>query len=153
MGIDPDNPRAVALAACCRTQLVLYDGTDHPEAERTRARQLADRAAALDPLGDPLVLTARSGGAMAVRRCDEVGALLARAGAIAPDSGWVWERKGWLRAIHGEAEPALACFRRAMQLKGPRAPIANCLAGIGDARCDDTQSRLFKGLTALGLPE
>jgi AraC-like DNA-binding protein len=226
MEVDPDNPRPVALAAWCRTQLVLYDGTDHPEAERARARQLADRAAALDPLGDPLVLTARSGGAIAVRRCDEVDALLARAGAIDPDSGWIWERKGWLRAIHGEAEPALACFRRAMQLKGPRAPIANCLAGIGkahfvagrfeeaarwlnraltenpnavwlhrvlapcylafgeqqaagrsldrlrraypgitlarveaalpgigDARCDDTQSRLLEGLTALGLPE
>ena len=226
MGIDPDNPRAVALAAWCHIQLVLYDGTDHPDAERARARQLADRAAALDPLGDPLVLTARSGGAIAVGRCDEVDALLARAGAIDPDSGWVWERKGWLRAIHGEAEPALACFRRAMQLKGPRAPIANCLAGIGkahfvagrfeeaarwlnraltenpgavwlhrvlapcylafgeqqaaslsldrlrraypgitlsrveaalpgigDARCDDTQSRLLEGLTALGLPE
>ena len=226
MRIDPDNPRPVALAAWCHIQLVLYDGTDHPETERACARQLADRAAALDPLGDPLVLTARSGGAIAACRCDEVDALLARAGAIDPDSGWVWERKGWLRAIHGEAEPALACFRRAMQLKGPRAPIANCLAGIGkahfvagrfeeaarwlnraltenpgavwlnrvlapcylalgerqaaarsldrlrraypgitltrveaalpgsgEARCDDTQSRLLEGLTALGLPE
>ena len=226
MAIDPDNPRAVALAAWCHTQLVLYDGTEHPETERARARQLADRAAALDPFGDPLVLTARSGGAIAGRCCDEVDSLLARAGAIDPDSGWVWERKGWLRAIHGEADPALACFRRAMQLKGPRAPIANCLAGIGkahfvagrfeeaarwlnralmenpgavwlhrvlapcylafgeqqaaaraldrlrraypgitlarveaalpgigDARCDDTQSRLLEGLTALGLPE
>jgi len=133
MDIDPDNPRPVALAAWCRTQLVLYDGTEYPETERARARQLADRAAALDPIGDPLVLTARSGGAMAVRRCDEVDALLARAGAIDPESGWIWERKGWLRAIHGEAEPALACFRRAMQLKGPTAPIANCLAGIGKA--------------------
>jgi len=225
MGMDPDNPQPVALAAWCRIQLVLYDGTDQPEAERARARQLADRAAALDPLGDPLVLTARSGGAIAMRCCDEVDALLARAGAIDPDSGWVWERKGWLRAIHGEAETALACFRRAMQLKGPRAPIGNCLAGIGkahfvagrfeeaarwlnraltenpgavwvnrvlapcylafgeeqaaarsldrlrraypgitltrveaalpgigEARCDDTQSRLLEGLTALGLP-
>lgn len=226
MGIDPDNPRPVALAAWCHTQLVLYDGTDRPETERVRARQLADRAAALDPLGDPLVLTARSGGAIAVRRCDEVDSLLARAGAIDPDSGWVWERKGWLRAIHGDAEPALACFRRAMKLKGPRAPIGNCLAGIGkahfvagrfeeaarwlnraltenpgavwvnrvlapcylafgeqraaaqsldrlrraypgvtltrveaalpgigEAQCDDTQSRLLEGLIALGLPE
>jgi adenylate cyclase len=133
MGLDPDDPRPVALAAWCRTQLVLYDATDDPQAERYRARQLADRAAALDPFGDPLVLTARSGGAIAAHRCDDVGALLARAGAIDPDLGWVWERKGWLRAIHGEPEAALACFRRAMQLKGPRAPIANCLAGIGKA--------------------
>ncbi|WP_279323232.1 helix-turn-helix domain-containing protein [Roseomonas fluvialis] len=133
MGLDPDDPRPVALASWCRAQLLLYDGTAHPDAERVLARQLADRAAALDPCGDPLVLTARSGGAIAANRCDQVDALLARAGAVDPGFGWVWERKGWLRAIHGEPEAALACFRRAMQLKGPRAPIANCLAGIGKA--------------------
>ena len=36
MGLDPDDPRPVALAAWCRTQLVLYDGTDDPKAERMR---------------------------------------------------------------------------------------------------------------------
>jgi adenylate cyclase len=133
MGLDPDDPAPVALAGWCRAQLVLYQAAPDPAAERARTLRLAERAAALDPLGDPLVLTARSGVAMAAGRREEAEALLARARAIAPGFGWAWERSAWVRANYGEPDDALAHFRRAMPLKGPRAPVANCLAGVGTA--------------------
>ena len=135
MHLDPDDPRPVALAAWCHMQLLLYDATDNYAAECARARQLADRAAALDPLGDPLVLTARSGVAMGTGRRDEADMLLSRAKALDPGFGWAWERGGWLRANWGQTKAALDHFRHAMPLKGSRAPIANCLAGIGAAHC------------------
>ncbi|MBR0650475.1 helix-turn-helix domain-containing protein [Roseomonas terrae] len=133
MGLDPDDARPVALAAWCRSQRVLYDGVADPAAERRRARQLADRAAALDHLADPWVLTARSGVTMAEGRRDEALVLLARAKAIDPGFGWAWERSAWVLANQGNGEGALGQFRRALPLKGPRAPIGNCLAGIGAA--------------------
>ncbi|WP_372619453.1 tetratricopeptide repeat protein [Falsiroseomonas sp.] len=38
-----------------------------------------------------------------------------------------------MRANYGEPEAALAHFRRAIALKRPRAPMANCLAGTATA--------------------
>ena len=133
MRLDPDDPAPTALAGWCRAQLVLYQATPDPAAERARTLRLAERAAALDPLGDPLVLTARSGITMLAGEREATEALLARAQAIDPSFAWAWERSAWARANYGEPEAALAHFRRAMPLKGPRAPIANCLAGVGTA--------------------
>jgi adenylate cyclase len=133
MGLDPDDPRPVALAAWCRTQFLLYAATDDPIAEQMRAEQLAGRAAALDPLGDAAVLTARSGVAIVGWRCDETESLVARARTIDPGSSWPWERSGWNQLAHAAPSAAIDCFRRALRLRGPQAPIANCLAGIGMA--------------------
>jgi TolB-like protein len=136
IALDPDDPAPVALAGWCRTQFILYHTAPDVTAEQRRARQLADRAAALDPLGDPLVLTARSGVAMGGRQREEADALLARASAIDPGFGWAWERRAWTNANHEVGVPALALFQRAIALKGPRAPMANCFAGIGAAMCN-----------------
>lgn len=133
MGLNPDSPAPVALAGWCRAQLVLYQATPDPVAERTRALRLAERAAALDPLGDPLVLTARGSVTMMARHREEAEALLARAQAIDPGFAWAWERSAWIRANFGEAEAALAHFRRAVPLKGLRFPMANCAAGVATA--------------------
>jgi tetratricopeptide (TPR) repeat protein len=133
MGRDPDDPAPVALAGWCRTQLVLYSAVPDPAAERAHAVRLAERAAALDPLGDPMVLTARSGVAMMSRQREQADALLTRAQAIDPGFGWAWERSGWVRANYGEAEPAVEHLQRALSLKGTRAPMANCMAGVGVA--------------------
>jgi adenylate cyclase len=112
---------------------VLYQATPDPAAERVRALRLAERAAALDPLGDPLVLTARGSVTMMARHREEAEALLARAQAIDPGFAWAWERSAWIRANYGEAEAALAHFRRAVPLKGSRTPMANCMAGVATA--------------------
>lgn len=133
MELDPDDPRPVALAAWCRTQLVVYGRIDCNRDARRQAMHLADRAGALDPLADPLVLTARSAALMGAGRLDEAKDLLARGVAIDPRFGWVWERTGWTRALCGQGEATLDCFRRAIALKGVRAPLSNCLAGVGAA--------------------
>jgi AraC-like DNA-binding protein/tetratricopeptide (TPR) repeat protein len=136
IALDPDDPAPVALAGWCRTQFVLYHANADIPGEVARARHLADRAAALDPLGDPLVLTARGCIAMGARWPDEAEALLARASAIDPDFGWAWERRAWMGANFGKPVAALMLFKRAIALKGPRAPMASCFAGIGSAMRD-----------------
>lgn len=131
--LAPDDPAPVALAAWCRTQRAMYDAVADPRAEYGHAARLAARAGALDPLGDPLVLTARSSVAMAGRRREEADLLNARARAIAPRFGWAWERHAWTLVNYGEPVPALRRFRRALSLKGPRAPRSNCLVGLAAA--------------------
>ncbi|WP_372619455.1 hypothetical protein [Falsiroseomonas sp.] len=133
LGLDADDPAPVALAGWCRTQLALYHTAPDPMAERRRALRFAEHAAALDPLGDPLVLAARGSIVAAARHREDGDALLARAQAMAPSFAWSWKRSAWVRANYGEPEAALAHFQRAIALKGPRAPMANCLAGIGTA--------------------
>lgn len=133
MALDPDDAAPAALAGWCRTQFGLYHATDDKTAERARAQQLADRAAALDPLGDPLVLTARGAVAMGRGQRQEADALLARAQAIDPGFGWAWERSAWVCTNFWKPVSALTLFERAIALKGPRAPMANCFVGIGAA--------------------
>jgi TolB-like protein/AraC-like DNA-binding protein/tetratricopeptide (TPR) repeat protein len=133
MDLGPDDPVPVALAAWCRAQLVLYQAAPDPVSERARALDLADVAAAMDPLGNPLALTARSGVKMMALQRDEAQALLARARAIDPGFAWALERSAWVKVNRGEPEPALGQFEHAMALKGARAPAANCLAGVGTA--------------------
>lgn len=133
MALDPDDARPVALAAWCRVQLVLYHTTSDPAAARLAASRLAERATALDPLGDPAVLTARSCVAMWTGEPDLADALLARALAIDPGYGWAWERSATVKVCYGKPDRAIAEYRRAIALKGPRAPAANCWAGIGYA--------------------
>jgi adenylate cyclase len=133
MGLDPDDARPVALAAWCRSQRVLYDGVaDRPRNAGGPGNWPIARRRSIT-LADPWVLTARSGVTMAEGRRDEALVLLARAKAIDPGFGWAWERSAWVLANQGNGEGALGQFRRALPLKGPRAPIGNCLAGIGAA--------------------
>ncbi len=133
MALDPDDAKPVALAAWCRVQLVLYHATADPAAARLAALRLAERAAALDPLGDPAVLTARSCVAMWTGEPDLADALLARALAIDPGYGWAWERSATVKGCYGKPDRAIAEYHHAIALKGPRASAANCWAGIGYA--------------------
>lgn len=133
MGLDPDDPTPIALAGWCRAQLVLYQATSDPSAERSRALRLADRAAALDPIGDPMVLTARGSINMMALQREDAETLLVRAQAIDPSFAWAWERSAWMMVNRGEAETALGHFQRAMPLKGAHAPTTNCMAGVGTA--------------------
>lgn len=151
MQLDPDDPAPAALAGWCRAQLVLYQAAPDPVAERARAIRLAEAAAALDLIGDPLALTARSGVLMMALRREEADALLARAQAIDPGFGWAWERSAWVRVNRGATAPALEHFRRAMPLKGSRLPAANCMAGVGTAhyaagRYDEAASWIRRAL-------
>jgi adenylate cyclase len=132
MEIDPDYSLAIALAAWCHGQLVMYNGTEVPAEERMWALRLAQRAAILDT-DDPLVLTARSAVHTMAREFDVAEALLARALALDPTSGWAWGRSGWLNSYLGHCEIAIEHFGRAVSLDLNSTLCANSFAGIGSA--------------------
>ncbi len=133
--IDPDYALATALAAWCHGQLVMYNGTNAPEQERMNALRLAQRAAILDS-GDALVLTARCAVHTMAGEFDAADALLARALALDPTSGWAWGRSGWLSSYRGRPEVAIDHFGRAISLDPPSSSNANSFIGIGSAHFD-----------------
>ena len=98
------------------------------------AFDLSCRAAALDD-GDPLVVTARAAAATllhAEQAGEEADALVDRALAMDPTSGWAWERKAFL-LCWDRPDEAIPCFNRALQPHGPHILWDNCFMGIGQA--------------------
>ena len=128
---DPDHGLATALAAWGHGQLVMYNATDNPAAERETARQLAQRAAILDDL-DPIMLTARCAVHMMEGEFDTAKLLVDRALAADPTCGWAWGRSGWLHSYRGDSAPAITDFQKALRF-APRGMVANICAGIGSA--------------------
>lgn len=55
LGIDPDYPLALALAAWCHAQRSVYQWAERIEESKARALTLAERAAAISS-DDPLIL-------------------------------------------------------------------------------------------------
>ena len=135
MEIDPDYGLATAIAAWCHGQLVMYNATQTPAEDRTLALRLAQRAAILDT-DDPLVLAARCAVHTMAREFDVAEALLARALALDPTSGWAWGRSGWLNSYLGYSEIAIEHFRRAISLDSHSTSSANSFVGIGSAHFD-----------------
>jgi adenylate cyclase len=132
MEIDPDYGLATGLAAWCHGQLVMYNASDSPARDRACALRLAHLAAVLDT-DDPLVLTARSAVHTMAGEFDTADALLARALALDPTSGWAWGRSGWLTSYIGKSDVAIEHFRRAISLEPSSWSNANTFAGIGSA--------------------
>jgi AraC-like DNA-binding protein/TolB-like protein len=131
--LDPSDPLAVALLACCHVQLALYLGTASPAAARAEAERLARHAAVLDS-GDPLVTTARSMAMSMAGQCQEGHPLVARALAMDPTSTWAWERSGFSRLSRGEhPDRIIADYTRALQLRGPDWPGVVCFMGLASA--------------------
>lgn len=131
MEMDPDDALPVAVAAYCQARLFADAATASPAATRSLAHHLARRAGALDA-GDPLVTTARAAVAALSRSDDDVEALVDRALAMDPTSGWAWERRGFLFCWK-DSDAAISCFYRALQLYGPFMPRDNCFLGIAQA--------------------
>jgi AraC-like DNA-binding protein/Tfp pilus assembly protein PilF len=131
MEMDPDDALPVAVAAYCQARLFNDAATASPAATRILAHKLVRRAAALDA-GDPLVTTARAAASTLSRSGDDAEALVDRALAMDPTSGWAWERKGYLFCWQNP-DAAIACFNRAMQLHGPFMPRDSCFLGIAQA--------------------
>jgi TolB-like protein len=130
--IDPDFGLAAALAGWCHGQLVMYNGTPTPREDTVRALQLVRRAAILVD-DDPVALTAQCAVHTMASEFDLAEALVARALAIDPLSGWAWGRSGWLHSYRGNTEAAIEHFGRALTLDLDLAGRANSFAGIGSA--------------------
>jgi adenylate cyclase len=130
--IDPDYGLAPALAGWCYGQLVLFNGSQAPAEDKSRAINLVQRAAVLDD-DDPLVLVTRCAVHTILRDFDFAEEMVIRALALDPSCGWAWGRSGWLHAYRGDSETAIEHFGRALSLNPNTSSTANCFVGIGSA--------------------
>ena len=131
--LDPSEPLAVALLACCYGQVALNFGTSSPPAARAEAERLAGRAALLDS-SDPLVTTARAMAMSMTWQCQEGRSLAVRAVAMDPTSTWAWERLGFTglcRCDH--PDKLIGQYTRALQLRGPDWPHVISFMGMASA--------------------
>jgi adenylate cyclase len=130
--LDPGYPLAVALAAWCRGQRIVYNWSKNlPEDKRETLRQ-AQAAAALAH-EDPFILTVLGAALTITREFQRATSMLERALSLDPNSAWAWNRSGWLHNYHDDPEVAIEHFERSLRLS-PFDPMAfNCEMGIGCA--------------------
>jgi len=131
MTIDPEAALPVAMAAWCHAQIITFQGDANISWRRTEAARLASLAGVLDP-DDALVLTLRGALHTMIGELAVGGALVARALARDPTSGFAWQRAGWHQTFAGNPERAIHHFRRAIQLDAKNQE-AHGLIGIGTA--------------------
>jgi adenylate cyclase len=130
--LDPYYPTALALAAWCSGQRVLYSWSHDPASEKQETLRLAQEAAALSS-DDAFVLTVLGAALSLTLEFRRAETMLERALALDPNLAFAWSRSGWLKTYRGEAEWAIQDFERALRLS-PFDPMAsNWFMGIGCA--------------------
>jgi TolB-like protein/class 3 adenylate cyclase len=150
---DPDYAPALALAAHCRCQRILYGWSEDQNPNRRVAIDLVRRAlqsADVDP--DVLASAAYVLGAFN----EDVGAassLMERCLTLNPSfaRGWYWS--GVLRLFAGQPDVAVEHFKASQRLN-PRDRVAGYLTGIGSAdffnrQFDDAAAKLRASLEQL----
>jgi adenylate cyclase len=130
--LDPGYPLAIALAAWCRGQRIVYNWSKNlPDDKRETLRQ-AQAAAALSH-DDPFILTVLGAALTITREYQRAKSMLDRALSQDPSSAWGWNRSGWLHNYQDDPEVAIQHFERSLRLS-PFDPMAfNCEIGIGCA--------------------
>jgi adenylate cyclase len=148
--IEPGYPLALALAAWCHAQQVVYNWAPEPAAARAEAMRLAQAAAAAGG-EDPTILTVLGAAHTIVRSHAVAARLLERALTLDPNSAWAWNRSGWLNSYLDDADTSIEHFERALRLS-PFDPMNfNVFMGIGGAhfvagRYTDAVQWMEKGL-------
>lgn len=117
-----------AIAAWCWGQRAAHHFSPTPDADRERARRLAEEARELSP-HDALTLTFSSGAMVLAHRLEEADRLLERALALDPWLAYAWIRRGWMSAYLGDGEAAIRELRTALHLN-PFEPLRH-IAFIG----------------------
>jgi TolB-like protein len=131
MARDPHQPLAIALAAWCHGQRVVYHFTECPDEERNRAAALARRALLLD--GDATVLSALGNALTALHDLKTAEMVIRKALAVDGSSAWAWSRSGWIDVYKGDTDSAIERFDIALDL-APHDPLAfNTFVGTGCA--------------------
>ena len=130
--IDANYPIALSLAAWCQGQQAIYNWSAELELTRSKALDLAKRAASLSG-DDPLVLTVLGAAHTLVNNHNAAIVLLERAVSLDPNSAWAWSRLGWLKTYVEKPQEAIEHFETALRLS-PFDPMNfNCYIGIGGA--------------------
>lgn len=132
MDCDPDHTLAIALAAWCHAQRVVYQFTDALAQERAQALRLARRAIIIG--GDSTVL-AILGNALALAGDVETADIVTRkALALDGSSAWAWSRSGLIDVYKERAKSAIERLFIALDL-APDDPLAlNSFMGLGLAQ-------------------
>jgi len=131
--LDPSEPLAVSLLACCHGLLAFTFGTSSPLTARAEVERLARRAALLDS-SDPMVTTARAAAMSLLWQCQEAHSLAVRAVAMDPTSTWAWERRGFTGLCGGEhPDKVIGLYTRALQLRSPGWPQVVSFMGMAAA--------------------
>jgi adenylate cyclase len=132
VNISPEYPLALAAAAWCVAQKVVYSWTPAPEEAKAEALRLA-KLAGDTRNDDPLVLTLLCAAHSVVGDLDLASALIEKALVLDPNSAIAWNRSGWVNAYLIRPEIAIEHFQRAMRLS-PFDPMNfNCFFGISGA--------------------
>ncbi|WP_201860217.1 adenylate/guanylate cyclase domain-containing protein [Microvirga soli] len=130
--LDPGYPLAMAMAAWCRGQRIVYNWSKNLEDDKRETLRQAQAAAALAH-EDPFILTVLGAALTITREFQRATSMLERALSLDPNSAWAWNRSGWLRNYHDDPEVAIEHFERSLRLS-PFDPMAfNCEIGIGCA--------------------
>lgn len=127
---DPSQPLALALAAWCHAQRVIYQFTDTPAQEREKALHLAARAAALAGT-DAAVLTILGNAYNAVHDLQTARTVVSQALAFDGGNAWAWGRSAWIESYQGQPQAAVERFAIAIELS-PHDPLVPSLhVGLG----------------------
>jgi adenylate cyclase len=130
--LDPGYPLAIALAAWCRGQRIVYNWSQNLQDDKRETLRQAQAAAALAH-DDPFILTVLGAALTITREFQRATSMLERALSLDPNSAWAWNRSGWLHNYHDDPEVAIEHFERSLRLS-PFDPMAfNCEIGIGCA--------------------
>jgi adenylate cyclase len=132
LAIDPEYPLALALAGWCHAQRSVYNWDDDIAHSQSRARALAEQAAALSG-DDPLILAVLGAVHTFVRNFGTARILLERALTIDPNCAWAWSRLAWLENYADQPGQAIEKFERALRLSPIDPMNFNNYAGIGSA--------------------
>ncbi|MBJ6126662.1 adenylate/guanylate cyclase domain-containing protein [Microvirga splendida] len=130
--LDPGYPLAIALAAWCRGQRIVYNWSKNLQEDKRETLRQAQAAAALAH-DDPFILTVLGAALTITREYQRATSMLERALSLDPNSAWAWNRSGWLHNYQDDPEIAIQHFERSLRLS-PFDPMAfNCEMGIGCA--------------------
>jgi adenylate cyclase len=132
LAIDSSYPLALALAAWCHAQPLVYNWPTDRDAARASALRRAERAAELGG-EEPLVLAVLGAVHTLTRNYGTARILLERAVSLDPNAAWAWSRLGWIENYTDRPEQALKNFDHALRLS-PLDPMNfNNYVGIGAA--------------------
>jgi len=129
---DPRYGPALAYAAICCLRLLIYDRSDHPEADAVKGVDFARRA--LEVAGDDPGILANAAIALAYFG-EDIGAAMAlvdRALTFNPNFGRGWFQSGVIRIWASQPDIAVEHIEAALRLS-PRARVGMSLFSIGQA--------------------
>ena len=132
MARDPEHTLALAMAAWCHAQGVVYLFSDSPEQARALALALARRAISVG--GDATALPIVANALALAGDVQGADVITRRALAVDGSSPWAWMRSGLIEICNQRPEAAVERLLIALDLR-PDDPLAfNSLIGIGCAR-------------------